>query len=59
MTRIRIHTAKMETKPVGFIVKPIGLAVIYGTFITQDEAVSYAQNLDNAEVYPLYEPAIH
>ena len=60
MTKVRVHKANMETQPVGYLVMTQAtMPVIYGTFDTQDNAVSYAQQLDNAEVYPIYAPTIH
>lgn len=60
MTPIKVHTAHMETAPIGYLVIPYPtLGVTYGTFDTIDSAVAYAQKLVHAEVYPLYEPTIH
>ena len=60
MTQVRVYKAHMEQPAIGYVVMPLPqMGVIYGTFDTQEQAVSYAQQLDNAEVYPIYAPTIH
>lgn len=60
MTHIRVHTGRVEAKPIGYVVIPYPtMGVTYGTFDSVDTAVAYAQELVHAEVYPLYEPTIH
>ena len=60
MTKVRVHKANMETQPVGYLVMTQAtMPVIYGTFDTQDNAISYAQQLEYAEVFPFYTPTIH
>jgi hypothetical protein len=60
MTQVRVHTAKIEAQPIAYIVMTqTTMPVIYGTFATQDEAVSHAQKLEYADVLPIYEPTIH
>ena len=60
ITQIRVHKARMEQPPIGYLVIPYPqLGVTYGTFDTEQEAVKFAQQLVHAEVYPLYKPALH